>query len=518
MTPPVPSKKASPPSDIPETADSVNVEAAESSEPASAGRFSLPGIDRALEAGFRWSSVIETLLFAGAILIFNYLLHPQDPGYLSVQPHPFWGVVLLISIRYVFKESILSALIVAAIYSAYTFLPEGGTYRFSALALFSDFKDPLLFLIVAGFISGYTQHLLERTQVLRRLVNERNEEIAELRDQNRATTQALRRLEGRIAGEFTSILDLFAELARTKQMSSDEVKRSLLDVLVAYLDVEQATYYDVERQQLLSRFVVDEKEKTAVPVAALSAGEVEEDFLLTEALNARETVHLGQFARQEDLDRYQGRSLLAGTLCGLTEERIGLVSIERLPFVDYNAHTFKLFGTILQWWGTALDEALQLEELRGQSVFDTALGLYNYAYFANRLAQELERTRRFSLPMSLALLRIENYAEVRPEKRDDLRLTLARIVNQVVTELEMAALYKADDLLAISFPIAMVEDAEKKVHAIGEQIAAFAFHPYLDPEVVLSVTWAIADYEIGMDSHEELIANAESKLAETVDA
>jgi len=489
----------------------------EERRPARKGLAAFLRMDSEPDRGFRWSSLIETLLFLGGVLLYNLLSGSQDPGYRSVHPHPFWVVILLISVRYVFKESMLSAALAALSYSYFVVFPADAVFHFSALSLFSDFKEPLLFLIVAGFISGYTQHLLERTYVLRRQVRARDDEIAELGDRNRAAVQALRRLEGRIASELTSILDLFAELAHTKQMSPEQVKRGLLEVLVNYLRVEQAMYYDIERGQLRPRYAIGpDPDVTEVEREAFTPDR-DRDFLLLGALETGEAIHLGQFTQQEDLDQYQGQSLLAGSLRSAAGDPIGLVSVERIPFIDYNPHTFKMFGTVLDWWSSVLDEALRLEELRAQSIFNQEAGLFNYHYFSSRIAQEFERTRRFALPMSLSLIRIERYAEVRRDKVGDLRLTLARIVNQIISELEMAALYKTDELMAISFPIAMAEDAEKRVRAIVAQIEAFDFHPYQDPELPLQLTWAIADYEIGMNSHEELIARVEQQLEESAD-
>jgi len=467
-----------------------------------------PGIDQSFRGGFRWSSVVETAIFLAIILVFNYLVHPEDPGYLSVQPHPFWVVVLLISIRYVFKESILCALIPAGAYGLYVVLLSANPYHFSALSLFSDFKNPLLFLIVAGFISGYTQHLLERTQVLRTQLSDRDREVAALNDRNQAASQALRQLEARIASEFTSILDLFAELARTKQMSSAQIKENLLDVLTRYLDVEQASYYDVERGQLLRRSTIGPEDGRG------SRPDPEQDILLAEALRSTEAAHLGQFARERDLEEYQGLSLLAGSLRSAEGEVIGVASVERMPFIDYNPHSFKLFDTILQWWSSVLDETVRLEELRAKSVYNEGLGLYNYPYFTDRIVQEFERARRFSLPMSISLLRIDSFAEVRQEQIHELRATLASIINQNISELEMTACYTSNALLAISFPISMAADAEEKMRRIMAQIDSFAFHPYQDRNKILSLSWAIADYEIGMESHQELIDRVEQKLEE----
>jgi polysaccharide biosynthesis protein PelD len=489
--------------------------AAESEEGEHAGRFSLFRLDRKPGWGFHWTSLAETVLFLAAVLAFNFLVTPQDPGYLSVEPHPFWAIILLISIRYFFKESIISALVVAGVYLYFIVFPAHGTFRFSTITLFTDFRDPLLFLIVAGFISGYTQHLLERTYVLRSRLRAKEQEIAELNVKHRAANQALRRLEGRIASDFTSILDLFTELARTKQMKPEQIKRNLLEVLTRYLNVRQVSYYDLDHNQprwLFANIDGREVQQRAVPQPQ------SQDFLLGQALNTREAVHLGAFTQQQDLEQYQGLSLLAGALRGAADNPIGLVSVESIPFIDYNPHTFKLFNTILQWWGNVLDETQRLAEQRLQMNYDEALGLYSYRYFSTRIAQEFERARRFSLPMSLALLRIDHFAQVRPEKLEELRLVLARIINAVISELEMAARYRSEDLLAISFPIAMADDAEKRMREIVAQIHTFDFHPYQDPAIPLVLSWAIAGYEIGMASHQELIARIEQQLGVTDDA
>lgn len=461
---------------------------------------------RTYGGGFRWSSVLETLLFMAVVLLFNYVIHPEDPGYLSVRPHPFWVIVLLISIRYVFRESILCALLAAGVYVFHILLLSGSTFYFSAISLYSDFKTPLLFLIVAGFISGYTQHLLERTQVLRRQLDERKQEIDVFKDRYRATAQALHQLETRIAGEFTGILDLFAELARTKQMDSAQIKNGLLEVLVRYLDVEQASYYDIERGRLIRRFSVGDGDGGG------DHPDPAQDILLAEALRSPEVAHLGQFTREQDLEEYRGLGLLAGSLRNADGEVIGVASVEKMPFIEYNPHSFKLFGTILQWWGSVLDETVRLEELRARNVYNESLGLYNYSYFADRIAQEFERARRFSLPMSMALLRIDAFAEV--EQLDRLRTALALIINQNISELEMAACYTSDDLLAISFPIAMATDAEGKVRRIIAAIESFDLHPYRDGDRPLTLSWATADYEIGMASHRELIDRVERRLEE----
>ena len=80
------------------------------------------------ERGFSWSAVVETVVILTVLLAINRLLLPDQYGFLSVTPHPFWAVVVFVSIRFGLGESLLSSLITAAVYSTLVvFSPEGNT-------------------------------------------------------------------------------------------------------------------------------------------------------------------------------------------------------------------------------------------------------------------------------------------------------------------------------------------------------------------------------------------------------
>ncbi len=461
---------------------------------------------------FRWISLAETVVGLAIALSLSYLLRPDDPGFMTVQPHPFWIIVLLISIRYPLVESFTCTAIIASTHILFLLGPESATYQFSTIGLFAVFSDPLLFLVVAGFVSGYSQRLLDRTLVLRRQLQERDQRIFELRDQHVAVEQALRQLEDRIASGSSSILDLFSELAATRTMNREQMKRSLLDILGRYLRAEQARYFDVEHGQLRPRYMLAPDGTVAEVDDPPFAPDSQRDFVLAGALDTRSPSHLGLFTQEADLEQYQGSSLMAGPLLVKGEEPIGLVSIDRIAFLDYTPYTIRRLGTVLDWWSRILQETLRLEQLQAESIFDQELGLFTYPYFISRVSQEFERTRRFALPMSVAFVRIKDCEQIGPDRLQQLKATLARIIKLFTSELEITALYKRNDTLALSFPIAMAADAEKRVRDIQAEVERYDFHPYQDPHRRLDLVWAIADYQIGMDSHHQLIDRLERSL------
>lgn len=452
----------------------------------------------------RWTSLVETGLFLVAATVVNFLVDPDHLGFGNVEPHPYWAIVLLISLRYGLRENLACATLVGVVHVAFT-VGTAAEYSFSAIHIFADFRNPILFVLVAGVISAFTQQLLERNAEMRRELAVSEGEIGDLQESNQARTVALRELEARIASEFTSILDLFGEVSQTRRMSVEQTQARLLEVLSRYVSAEAASFYDVEGDRLCRRFALGDR-----PVGETVRRR--DDIVLDEALRSTQIAHLGHFSGAEDYGRYEG-SLLAGTLRSGDFRVLGVVAVEAMPFVDYNPHTFKLFATIVDWWSTVLEEQLRLEELRQKSVFDDELGLYNHPYFADRVRQEFERAKRFSLPMCLALLRIEDYGKIAAGMQGRLKTAIAGILREGISELEMAARYHREDVIAVSFPIAMARDAEARLRAAAESVERFHFTPYGEgDDRVLQLSWCVAEYEIGMESADELVARAEALL------
>lgn len=455
---------------------------------------------------FRISSIVETVIFIALAIGVNQLFFPAHHGFLGVHPHPFWAIVILIAIRYGFKEGLACAGLAGLTYSLFVLFPQEGTYYFLTINLFSDFKMPLLFLFVGGVISGYTEHLIIRTEILRNIISENRKKISDLEEKNQAALDALNKIELRIASQFNSMVDLFGSLSQTKKMHLDEIKKNLLNVLAQYLQVEQGTYYDLERGHLVRRFDLIESNTHTPP---------DEDFILSEALRTHKMAALGHFAQRKDMEQYRGSSLLAGPVVNANGETIGIVGVEKIPFLEYHPHNFKLFETILTWWGHALEERLKFDDFSAKSIFNDEVGFYNYSYFKARIEQEFQRAKRFSLPISFALVKIAHYQDVPTDHQLDLRQTLARILSQNITELEMISGYTSDDTMAMTLPFMMAIDAEKQIQKMIEKVNAFQLQPYTNKEDFLHVEFAVSDYQIGMETYDELITIVEEKLKNT---
>ena len=458
----------------------------------------------------RWFALLEAVVYLALVVVVNRVVHPEHHGYLYMHPHPFWIVAILIPLRYGFRESVVCALLASAVYAFFVVFPQGGTYTFRLENVFPDFTEPILFLLVAGLFGEHNERTIQRYHALQGRVARKEAEIAQLEEEKNVNLEALRLVESRVVEQMASVLDLVKALAETKKMSPVEIKAHMLQMAQEYTKAEQACYYDVRAGKLVAVTSVGEPDSSTAPASR--------DMIVREAIRRKDIAYISELLEAQDMPKYRDMSLLAGAVRNRENAVVGVVSVGRMPFLAFNPSSFKLFSTIVDLWGGALAECLQLEELQRSSIFDQELGLYNYSYFLARLAEEFRRARDFSLPLSLTLLHIRDFATVLNDKRRAFLGVLTKIITRNITELDLIARYRHDSTIAIIFPLTMAEDATKKVARITDEIQRFDFHPYRDAGHTASLDAFSANYEIGMQSHEDLIGKAEQGIGERIEA
>ena len=144
------------------------------------------------------------------------------------------------------------------------------------------------------------------------------------------------------------------------------------------------------------------------------------------------------------------------------------------------------------------------------------MGLYNYQYFTARFAQEFKRAREFSLPLSIALVRVANFDSVDRARQQSLMEMLVKIVTRNITEMDLLAKYKNLSEVVVVFPLTIAADAEKKMKEILREISQFRISPYSDTNRLLNLFTSVTDYEIGMESHTDVLMTAETRLKKKV--
>ena len=448
------------------------------------------------KAGFKFNSVLETIFFLGICLLINYLFFSNNPGFLRTEPHPFWILIILIPIRYGLVEGLVSALCAAVCY-----------YCFSVF-IYSDYSltYPLLFILTTGIL-GQNRDVLDRRynriedrlQVMAgRLEAYEKKEIA-YRD-------TLGHFEHTISAQFSDAMDMFKELSIAKKMSPEEMKHYLLEIVKKFLDADKCSYFEMKDNSCFKKYDGNQKKRLKEVYS------IEEDLILLEAYRSKQFAYL-HLVNEQDMEQYDKyKCLLAGCLFNSDGEIMGLVGIESLPFASFNAQSFKLFSSLLEFWSGAINDKIILEKTWKKNIIDEMFHIYKYNYFTRRIEQEFERAREFAIPLSVTMLCIKDLPAVPKEKRSKIMAFFINIIKKFTTDLDMICHYRTPGTFAIIQPFHLYADVEKQIKSIVKETESYNLTPYREKDKPLALIYAGKDFQVGMKSCPDFIQSIEKEL------
>jgi len=155
------------------------------------------------------------------------------------------------------------------------------------------------------------------------------------------------------------------------------------------------------------------------------------------------------------------------------------------------------------------------ERLERLAVTDGLTGLYNHRFLRQRLEDEFERARRYSLPLSCMMLDVDNFKKVNDTyghlKGDSVLRQIAKRTVESVRKSDVVARYGGEELFVI-MPQTGLKGAKAQAERVRKKIA---HHPFAglpeDAEVTVSVGVSVFDPERTLDC-EALIRAADGAL------
>jgi PleD family two-component response regulator len=93
------------------------------------------------------------------------------------------------------------------------------------------------------------------------------------------------------------------------------------------------------------------------------------------------------------------------------------------------------------------------EELKKISITDPLTGLLNRRYFQERLIEEMERSRRHKLPLSLIIMDVDNFKAINDtfghQAGDEALKGIARCIRNSIRAIDVAARYGGEEFTVI---------------------------------------------------------------------
>lgn len=336
--------------------------------------------------GQRISALIEIVVFMILALAIDQIWLEGD-RLQSLQIHPFWLIIILISIQYGSSEAIIAALI-SSIALLGGNLPER--------SLNDSLHDYFLLVIllplgwftaavIFGELSG--RHIRQRNRMQREL------QQAEINNKAIVTAfetlnQHKERLELKLATQLRSVISTYESAQAVEKQSPNEVLEGAKTMVETLLAPEGYTIYLLQGQFLMLHLQSGHIEPA--PRVRYSAA----DPLFRKVVGDLQVLSI---QNPDDEAILQGEGVLAGPLYGDHDEQVvGMLKIEMLPFSLFNLTTQENFKVICQWIGAVYlrSQRYQLaksESMRSEDGILLSAGLLDWQIdFLKALARRLK--------------------------------------------------------------------------------------------------------------------------------
>lgn len=183
-----------------------------------------------------------------------------------------------------------------------------------------------------------------------------------------------------------------------------------------------------------------------------------------------------------------------------------------------------LFGAIFVWLTISLSlqtatDLLRINLLETENITDPLTKVYNRRYLERRLDEEVARSKRYSLELSVLMLDIDHFKRVNDtygHQAGDVTLaTLSRLVKTSLRDLDVVARYGGEEFLVICTNTgidgaALVAERLRHLvesHQIGIPDGSGGSHA-----IQISISIGVASLSASVDSKEKLVQAADQAL------
>lgn len=430
--------------------------------------------------------LVEIVVLYGAMLFVNLLLAPRQWGFPGIQPHPYLLVVALIAGRYGLAPGVATALVGCFLYEALGAIHVGSTPLVGAPPNPLDLPHSgiLAAMLIGSGILGSLYDALH----LELRTTRTNYEDAEARARTLATKNDLletanRELRSKIMGETQTIESLYEMAQRLTTLQGDALAPAALDLVATQTGAEECHFFLVEGNvlTLMSRRGAgtgQEPPRRSLPT----------DGLVARALRDRRLITVRELGMGESgMPVHSEDPIAAAPLVSPQGDRVlGLITVDRLPFMRFTPQTVRVLGVIADWTARAMSNVALFSNAEERSALEERA--------LNDLVERLRRhtlTRRdldyleaLAGSMSSQLMRALHSAREDMTIRSNALLVLDRISDQLTAEdlesLKEFSKRELDWLLRVCFERAYLErQPEKEALSVlrfyvGQQVKAMA--------------------------------------------
>lgn len=444
--------------------------------------------------------ILEILGFIGLLMAVNLLWFGDDLGFHKFNPNPLWLVIIFVSARYGANWGILSSVLVGLIY-----LVAPGEGKVSLAG-----KIPMVasFLIVSFFLGALRDSLEKKLREWQDRFQRQKEELDSIGSRYAALDNLRKELEKKVLSQTSTVITLYETAQSLGNLELKELLSTIPRVVKEYIEAEWCSLYLLEGENFRLKASLGYPEENPPPQrVSVTEG------IMGKVANSGEMVTIrelgGEAGGGEGKDRGK---IMCAPLKSVSGKVMGVINVDRLPFVKFNQTSVRLLSVVADWASRAIENATRYGKAEASRIDDEVAKVYNAKYARKRLEEEFKKAVRYKTVFSVTLIRIEDYALLASE---EMKATLLGVLGSAFSlALRTTDIIGRDgneDGFLIILPFTAEEGAKRVEERLIKGINDFELKPYRD-ESSLRFSTGRATFNPRMKSIEELLRQARDNM------
>ncbi len=448
---------------------------------------------------YQLSKYFEVLIGLIGITAINLIFWRSDPGFVNVSPHPYWLIVLFTAARYGFAGGAFAGSVAALLLIVFNSLaiPELELADFKTLSMWGK---PVLFFLV-GIVLGETRQMQ---------IKEYNE-VCEARDAFKDAfnkikvkfdilSEAKQEVDTKILSQESTLGTLYEAAQGLRTLSIDSIYPAVLEILRDFMEVEECSIYLLEGTDFRLDTAIRHGKDFLPEVIPLG------EDLMSLAASRRKAVSIRDVA---DFDSMPGGVLISAPILADNQRHvIGVLNVEKMPFLKFTSDSVRVAGLVADWCGSSVENATVFAETKDKLIADELIDAYTYEYFKRRLREEFVRARRYELDLSLIMLEFPGLSNASDEGREEVLMAFSMILKNQIREIDILFISDVPGAFYLILPTTPPAGARVVVNNLLNSFKALSVMAFETDQNLVEFRAGVSGYFIGMEDPMELVKAA----------
>lgn len=384
--------------------------------------------------GLRLSAIIEMILGLGLLILVDQFLGAGN-GFTSVQPHPFWIVIVLIAAQYGVNEGVGATVLASLAYLLFAEWPmrdsEQGMFDYYYVLLL----NPILWLVGSLVIGAIAERHLRKIVHLNKSIEDSHQREDTISESYSFVKSRKENLEIQLTGQLTSSIKAYKAAKAIETLNPKDVLRGIEDLVSAILAPQKFSVYSLEAGRLTANVLHGWTQNDGF------LQEIDSSNALYQMVVGQQSVVCIANADHEIVLHHQG--LLAGPI--MDPERrtvIGMLKIEQLDFAHMGLQTIEIFKALCDWVGASMMNAEYYQTVKEGSVINPEHNLMTVNYFKRQSDYLSSLAKRVGFDLTLIVVRVADAEKLQDADRLMVARQLSVAVQKALRTVDLAFEYQ----------------------------------------------------------------------------